>query len=397
MASSINLVDELNSINKTYPYRVVLPDTELLSIPDEEDEDDLDELLNLPSDFLLETNIPFESPIELSSKKLLSRSYQFIKLEHDLTIANLLKTKDDRRKFHHDYLQCLRENKFNNFLEKYHKKLTEENERIKQERILKRTRTFTFVDLEKNFLAQDPTRDIKIVFIDDPIISSSSKFQTVGNIQQNSLFSIESDVNVAIEAFYENRSRRLLRNPSCARDEITLFARYAGERLHQRLPHLVRVPHRVKIVDERETKRNVDDHTLLQLKHKYALSLITKRRQLVQQMMLQTKKNQIKMKQLNFQSPLTMINSTCCQELLEKTNQIEQMYKQHSQIDTISHRTISKTTNYSSTITNTSTPSFSSYSTTFQDGFSLYSIDDKFNTIQSKRPLTAPMKKNTLD
>ncbi|CAF4614445.1 unnamed protein product, partial [Rotaria magnacalcarata] len=37
------------------------------------------------------------------------------------------------------------------------------------------TRTFTFVDLEKNFLARDPTRDIKIIFIDDPIVRSTGQ------------------------------------------------------------------------------------------------------------------------------------------------------------------------------------------------------------------------------
>lgn len=225
-------------------------------------------------------------------------------------------------------------------------------------------------------------------------------------VAENSNFSFESDVDAAIEAFYENRSHRLLGNPSRARDEITLFARRAGERLQECLPHLARVPHRVKIVDERETKRNVDEHTLLQLKHKYALSLIIKRRQLIEKMMIQTKRNQTKMKQLNIQSPLTMINSTCCRELLDKTNQIEQMFKEeklkYPQLDSISRRTLTKTTNYSSTqtpttITNSITSSFSSCSTPFQDTLSIYPMK-KANTIHPilpKRPLTAPIKKTT--
>lgn len=72
-------------------------------------------------------------------------------------------------KFKNDYQESLRENKFEEFLKTYYKKLEDHHEKVKQEHKRKMTRAFTFVDLEKNFLARDPTRDIKILFIDDPI------------------------------------------------------------------------------------------------------------------------------------------------------------------------------------------------------------------------------------
>jgi hypothetical protein len=224
-------------------------------------------------------------------------------------------------------------------------------------------------------------------------------------LHRHSGLSIQSDDDdaAATELFYKNRSRFLLRNPSRARDEITLFARRAGERLQERLPNLSRVPHRVQIVDEREEKANLDERALLQLKHKHALSLITKRRQLIMKMITQTKKNQMKMEHLNIRTPLTTNDSMYCRELLERINQIEQINKEKQfkrpQTGFISGRTLSKTTNYSSiqttTISDSITPSFSSCSIPFQDAISMHHVEKTNNVhvIQPKRPLTAPVQK----
>jgi hypothetical protein len=215
------------------------------------------------------------------------------------------------------------------------------------------------------------------------------------------MLSIASDDDT-VEEFYKSRSRHLLRNPSRARNEVTVFARHASERLQERLPHLGRFPHRVKIVDQRETKINFDERTLLQMKHKHALSLISKRRQLVLKMMIQANKNQTKMKKLNFQSPLTMNNPSCCRELLDKINQIEHIIKQERlkrpQTGFISQRTVSKTTDYSSTrTTSSSTQSFSTCSTLFQDALSMQHMEKTNNVrvVLPKRPLTAPLDKTT--
>jgi hypothetical protein len=117
---------------KTHSHRLLLPDTELLSAPDEEDEIDLDEetteYKNPEKDFLLSpsppilitnTVIPIRpwsnfslATTSIPTKSSLSRSYKYIQLERLFTSANLLKTRDERIKFEHEYLQSLDENKF---------------------------------------------------------------------------------------------------------------------------------------------------------------------------------------------------------------------------------------------------------------------------------------------
>jgi hypothetical protein len=384
---------------------LLLPDTELLSIPDEEDEADLDqtteykspenEFPSSPSPVLnINTSIPIRpwsdfslATTSIPSKYFQSRSYKFIQLEQSFISANLIQTKDDRMKFKNEYLQSIRENKFEEFLQKSYQILNDHYIKMKRERAIKKAQTFTFVDLEKNFLSLDPTRDIKIVFIDDPTPKTLPY-----SPHRNSALSNHSDYKDNVDGFYESQSRYLLRNPSYACDEIILFARRSGEQLHQHLPHLSRVPHRVKIIDQRETKRNIDQHSLLQMKHKHNLSLITKRRQLVDKMFLQNQKNQNKIKQFMSQTPLTISNSFSCRELLEQVNHIEQQ----SKISQTESNSPSKTTNYSSSqINNSTTPSFSSCSTPFQDALSIHHIE-KTNThriILPTRPYTAPTKK----
>lgn len=224
---------------------------------------------------------------------------------------------------------------------------------------------------------------------------------------RNSAVSTKSN-DAAIEAFYENNLHRLLKDPSRARDEIILFARHTGEKLQERLPHLPRVPHRIKIVDEREIKRTFDKRTLIQMKHKRALASIEKRRQMASQMINQSHKNQRRMDRINNRKPLIMKNSTCCRELLDQVIEIENILKQEELIDSeknidLPERIQSKTTNYSSsqitttTITNdeTLTPSYSSCSIPYQDPISIHPIK-KSNNIrikQSTRPFTAPDRK----
>ncbi|CAF4011823.1 unnamed protein product, partial [Rotaria sordida] len=185
---SINTHDEI----KPHSYRYFVPDAELLSIPDEEDEVDIDETIEyenpeniLPPPILTtdDRSIPVRplsnfsqaATTSVSTKKSHSRSYKFVQLEQSLISANLLENNQDRLKFQVDYRESLRKNKFEEFLKIYHKKLEDHNEKIKQEYQRKISRTFGFLDLEKNFLARYPTRDIKIIFIDDPITPSTQK------------------------------------------------------------------------------------------------------------------------------------------------------------------------------------------------------------------------------
>lgn len=170
-----------------------LPEADFLSVPNEEDEEDIDEtvededidkessILPLPvsstdasvpvrpwSDFSLVTP-------SISTKRPSSRSYRFVQLEKALISAKLLENYNDKIKFSQDYRESMRENKYEEFLQIYYKKLQNHYEQIQQENYKKTIRTFTFVDLEKNFLALDPTRDIKILFIDDPVTASTRK------------------------------------------------------------------------------------------------------------------------------------------------------------------------------------------------------------------------------
>jgi len=162
---------------KTRPYRVLLPDIDHLSIPNEEDEADLAETIDYtsrPWSNLSVTTVPM--------KKFSSRLYKFVQLEQAFKSANLLTNPNDQAKFADEYRESLRENKFEEFLQTSYHKLQVHKETIRREHTVKLSRTFTFVDLEKNFLALDPTRDIKIVFIDEPTTSSTSEMKYVKQI-----------------------------------------------------------------------------------------------------------------------------------------------------------------------------------------------------------------------
>ncbi len=239
-----------------------------------------------------------------------------------------------------------------------------------------------------------------------PFLFLSRNTRPIASARQRSTSAVN---DITVESFYDKRSHYLLANPSRARNEITLFARRTAERLQERLPRLSSVPHRVKVVDERDTTGKLDENILLQLKHKHKLSLINKRRHIIVKMMGQSKKNQIKMEEQWNQTPLTIDNSACCRELLERANQIEQVYREEQQIRErpqtamISRRIINKNISSSATsniTTNTNTiPSLSSCSTPFQDALSIHDVEKLKNVrvIQSTRPVTAPMKMNWIN
>ncbi len=179
-------------------HQPILSDTQLISRHGEENESDLDGrttvIENLEKQFLIkpsETSARTRPWSELSigassspSKKSKSRSYKFVQLERALTAAKLLKNNDDRIIFENEYLNSIRDNTFNEFLKNYYQKLHNHNEHIKRERELKQARIYTFVDLEKNFLALDPTHDVKIIFIDEPTSSTITKttYDNISNL-----------------------------------------------------------------------------------------------------------------------------------------------------------------------------------------------------------------------
>ncbi|CAF1597098.1 unnamed protein product [Rotaria magnacalcarata] len=359
---------------KSHSYRLLSPDAELLSAADQEDRVNLNESTYSGNPekrlSILEHSLSHSSPdisipirpwsdfsqaaTSVPTEKCLSRSYKFVQLEQTLKSTKLIENYHDRIKFNNDYREALRENKFEEFSKTYHKKLDDHYEKIRQEHRRKMTRTFTFVDLEKNFLARHPTRDIKIIFIDDPIVRStgqSAGLHPAYTAYPNSSLSIQSN-ETDIETFYENRLDYFLQNPSEARDEIILYARRAGELLHERLPRLSRVPHRVDIVDQRESKGNLDERTLLQMKHKHALSLVAHRRQLLKKMMTQAKKNQTKMEKLDMPTPFKMSSSVYFRDLFQDVNQFEkpateeQQYRR-PQTSYISRSTLSPTSDFS--------------------------------------------------
>ena len=177
MATPSKSYDELRSPSK----RFSLPDVERLSAPDEEDEYDLNRSVDseghetrLSLGFNIEQFLPSQRPSAVSfvASSILptrtpTRPYKFVQLERALTVANLLDDPDDRLRFQREYRQSLRENHFEEFLQKWYQKLKAHKDALERERAIKNSPSFTFVDLEKNFLALDPTRAIKIVFLDD--------------------------------------------------------------------------------------------------------------------------------------------------------------------------------------------------------------------------------------
>jgi hypothetical protein len=140
------------------------------------------------------------------------------------------------------------------------------------------------------------------------------------------------------------------------------------------------------------------------MKHKRALSLINKRRQLLLKMMTQSKKNQNKMEEQWKQTPLAIDNSAYCRELLERANQIENVYREQSsrrpQTSISSRRmpnkTISSPVSSVMTTTTTNTNITQSSSIPFQDALSINQIEKTKNVrvLLPTRPLTAPMKAN---
>ncbi|CAF1591083.1 unnamed protein product [Rotaria magnacalcarata] len=414
--TSVNNNDQITND----PNHLLLTDVKLFSVIGDEDGTDFDETTVVASTEKESTVKPSEMlvpPRQISSfsmatssvtiKTSKSNSYRFVQLQRALATTSLLRKLDDQQKFENDYLSSLQENTFEEFLQNYYRKIYDHNERIKQKEQAKKERIFTFVDLEKNFFALDPTRDIKILFVDEPTrssISRSTLSRSDVSSRHKSALPMKSN-DAIVELFYANRSHRFLHDPSQAREEITLFARRAAERLHERLPRMSSVPHRVKVVDERDMSGNPDENALLQMKHKRALSSINKRRHLFIRMMAQSRKNQTKMEQQWTQSPIALDNAACCRELLERANQIEQVstnqIKRRPQTAFVSRRTLSKNISPSncSDLTAVSpdvAPVFSSCLKPFQDTLSIDHMEKTENVrvILPTRPLTAPTKVN---
>ena len=375
-----------------------------------EDETEINEISMVKPVQISTTSRPISTLSMATSriKRAKTRSYKFIQLERALTAASLLKTNDERLQFESEYLHAIHHRTFDRFLEKYYQKIRDHYAQIKQEQEAKRARVFTFADVEKNFLALDPSRDVKIIFLDEQ--SSPTRIKSA----HPRLTSSAMTDNAAVETFYAKRSEALLDNPALAREEVNLFARRRAERLHERLPRLTSVPHRVKIVDERDISGQSDEKTLLQLKHKRALSVINQRRQIIMKMINQTKKNQVKMEELWTQPTLSIDSSACCRELLERANQIkeeegeegeEQQRRRRERPQTaISARkrakenssvisaTLSNITTTTTTMTGNIVPSMASSSTHLQDSLSVEQMErtKTVRVLVPNRPLTAP-------
>lgn len=358
-----------------------------------DDETEIDETI-------LEIPVPIRSLSTHRNRRSKTRSYKFIQLERALTAAHLLKTNDERLLFENEYLHAIHHRTFDQFAEKYYRKIRDHTEQIKQEQTAKQTRVFSFVDLERNFLALDPSRDVKIIFLDEPSPSTRTK-----SAHQRTT-SAMIDNETAVETFYAKRAEVLLDNPALAREEISLFARRRAERLHERLPRLTSVPHRVKIIDQRDMSGQPDERTLLQMKHKRALSTINQRRHVIMKMINQAKKNQIKMDELWNQPTVSIDSSACCRELLERANQIDEDVPQRPRTAISSRKRIKQTTSsisgtLSNTMTRTGNSACSSSSSTvpFQDALSVDQME-KTKTVRvliPTRPLTAPTRANWIN
>ena len=336
------------------------------------------------------------------SKRSKTRSYKFIQLERALTAAHLLKNNDERLQFENEYLHAIHHHSFEQFAEKYYRKIRDHAEQIKQEQAAKQARVFSFPDVERNFLALDPSRDVKIIFLDE----SPTPIRLKSAHQRDTSAMIDNQA--AVEAFYAKRSQALLDNPGLAREEVSLFARRRAERLYERLPRLTSVPHRVKIVDQRDTTGQLDERNLLQIKHKRAVSTINQRRHVIMKMINQARKNQVKMEELWNQPTLSIDSSACCRELLERANQIEHVVREEEQRDrprtAISSRKRAKqnTSSISGTLSNMMTRtgnsacSSSSSTVPFQDALSVDQMEKTKNVrvLVPTRPLTAPTRVN---
>ena len=163
------------------PHQSLLTDVQLFSAPNDGEETELDGTTDVDrhdrESAFRSTDIsgrvrPYsEISTALSSspsrKHSTSRAYRFVKLESAMITAQLLKTKDDRNKFEDEYYESVQNDTFEEFLQDNYRKIREHYERLRREEALKQSRTFAFVDLEKNFLDLDPSRHVKIIFKDE--------------------------------------------------------------------------------------------------------------------------------------------------------------------------------------------------------------------------------------
>lgn len=159
-------------------HRSLLTDVQLYSAPGDGEETEVDVLTDIesPEKKSVETHSNFNRPwseistipsSNLTRRAQPSQAYRFVQLERALVKAKLLDKKEDRIRFEDDYFESIRRETFDDYLEKYYLKIHEHYQQLKKDEELRKSRTFAFQDLEKNFLALDPCRDVRIIFVDE--------------------------------------------------------------------------------------------------------------------------------------------------------------------------------------------------------------------------------------
>lgn len=203
----------------------------------------------------------------------------------------------------------------------------------------------------------------------------------------------ESDLNedLNIESFYFNESQSLLCDSPRARDEITLFARRATHRLNRHLPHLPRVPHRVTIVDERDQTQPVDPKAVFKKEHQQRVKQINKHRQQIQQMIEQSKKNQLLMKRKQPKTLKTLQNSFRFEQLFEFVGETQPFTKNN--FDQSSFVEAESFTDYSTT----DSKSYSLSSSIFTETLPFVPNQSINNSSTVQRARTAPSPKKQLN
>ena len=147
-----------------------------LSIPREASEEDfLDTNKSLPIASTLKSSSSTQFSLlakrkrkSVSASKATTRFYRYIELEEAMMSSDLLDKYVDRHRFHRHYIESIRDDRVDQYLEQCYEQLDERKKMLEEEKRQKHLRTFTFVDLEERFLAQDPTQDIHTVFVEDP-------------------------------------------------------------------------------------------------------------------------------------------------------------------------------------------------------------------------------------
>ncbi|CAF1453471.1 unnamed protein product [Adineta steineri] len=375
-----------------------------------------------------ETSIPYRpysgysmTTTSAAQRETASRSYKFAQLERAVLSAKILKNTDERTRFENDYLTAIEEDTFDKFANNYYKKIQDHYDRIKKAEEVKRIRRFTFTDFENKFLSNYPTKDIKILFINQsnpPTVSKIANGRSASAHAKSATLAPYEDA--AIESFYDDCSRRLLANRNTndpissslrAQKLAESYAHRAAQSLHERFPRMSQSGRHVKIVDQRASNNKPNERQLLEMNHKRTIALITQRRHLVVKMMAQNKKNQTKMERQWKPARIGVDNPACFREILERANENDEVHREkpfeRPQTAMIPRRQpirsvpLCASTDVTPTKTNTTplassclTPLLSSCVTPFRDSLSFNQLENAKDVriIIPKRPITAPTK-----